>query len=214
MAVSDGGSARKPGTRLITESDVEPGRPAAGSPIRVAWQAWRSQRWCAQIPLFLDHVLVVCCGPGSPAAFLPAPRPAVPAVGRSRQVHPGQRGRLGHPLMTTPGIGVQDSMLRLQRHQERTGPPGRWDCRRGLRSSHLRSPGIAGLVALRSLTGGQAGAGAGRGRPAWRLAVSSSWLALWQYWRCWQTGDATVRSVASRHDAIASRPAGNSREVR
>src|SRR6266576_2774663 len=34
MAVRDGGSARKPGAGLITESDVEPGRPAAGSPIR------------------------------------------------------------------------------------------------------------------------------------------------------------------------------------
>jgi hypothetical protein len=33
MAVRDGGSARKPGAGLITESDVEPGRPAAGSPI-------------------------------------------------------------------------------------------------------------------------------------------------------------------------------------
>jgi broad specificity phosphatase PhoE len=33
MAVSDGGSARKPGAGLITESDVEPGQPAAGSPI-------------------------------------------------------------------------------------------------------------------------------------------------------------------------------------
>src|SRR5258705_1298494 len=32
MAVRDGGSARKPGAGLITESDVEPGRPAAGSP--------------------------------------------------------------------------------------------------------------------------------------------------------------------------------------
>src|SRR2546423_11064635 len=31
MAVRDGGSARKPGAGLITESDVEPGRPAAGS---------------------------------------------------------------------------------------------------------------------------------------------------------------------------------------
>lgn len=31
MAVTDGGSARKPGAGLITESDVEPGRPAAGS---------------------------------------------------------------------------------------------------------------------------------------------------------------------------------------
>src|SRR6266536_2771517 len=44
MAVRDGGSARKPGAGLITESDVEPGRPAAGSPNRrgmigmpVAW---------------------------------------------------------------------------------------------------------------------------------------------------------------------------------
>jgi hypothetical protein len=34
MAVSDGGSARKPGAGLITESDVEPGRPAAGCRIR------------------------------------------------------------------------------------------------------------------------------------------------------------------------------------
>ena len=33
MAVRDGGSGRRPGARLITESDVEPGRPAAGSPI-------------------------------------------------------------------------------------------------------------------------------------------------------------------------------------
>ena len=36
MAVRDGGSARKPGVGLITESDAEPGRPAAGSPTRSA----------------------------------------------------------------------------------------------------------------------------------------------------------------------------------
>src|SRR5215469_1999342 len=33
MAVGEGGSARRPGAGLITESDVEPGWPAAGSPI-------------------------------------------------------------------------------------------------------------------------------------------------------------------------------------
>src|SRR6516165_2563695 len=33
MAERDGGSARKPEAGLITEGDVEPGRPAAGSPI-------------------------------------------------------------------------------------------------------------------------------------------------------------------------------------
>src|SRR5881392_2997148 len=42
MAVRDGRSAHKPGVRLITESDGEPGRPAAGPPITSRFRMGRS----------------------------------------------------------------------------------------------------------------------------------------------------------------------------
>jgi hypothetical protein len=81
MAVSDGGSARKPGAGLITESDVEPGQPPAGSPTLSASRPEssptprRAERPIARAPdspsaALSASLAIWACRPGRPARRL------------------------------------------------------------------------------------------------------------------------------------------------